>query len=291
MGPEIERFPGPFLLALLNPMEVKLRLLGIGDLTLTAMDLLQSTEDNICIFPCDGTIETYRPGNKTYSDFVVSYLQRLLPTKTITKSINNKAPVRDSDIQRFNHNLQKAATVEAFKQVFKSCELPELSECIVLNTKVRQYPVAIFNKHSVRFWDLLNASGRKVVLLGERRVEYGVEYKGHGRENIYSIYPEAIKHLKPANVIDLTVPVLGVETPSVESIFRDMNIISNCYRVINIGGGGFFCTSMVTGKLLSIHNSLVCEGLSGQVGDQLFGDWQEFLKQLESFTLSPESLV
>lgn len=260
-------------------MEVRLKLVGIGDLTLTALKLFQCESQTISVYPCNATLGTYRPGNTTYSDFVIEYLQRLLPSKTILKSSNHKAPVGDSDIKSFDLVLQDKAIIQQFEKVFKTSEMSEYTDCFVLNTKVRQYPYGVFNKHSPRFWDVLNNSGRKIVLLGERIVEYGIEYETHGKDMIYSLYPEATKHLK-GEVVDLTVGSLGIKTPDVDSIFRDMNIISNCYRVINVGGGGFFCTSMLTGKLLAVHSSEVTDLLPGQVGKQLFESWNEFLKRL-----------
>jgi len=58
------------------------------------------------------------------------------------------------------------------------------------------------------------------VLLGEREVEYGIEYSNM-RNSVYSIYDD-LKNLNTDKVLDITISKLGIAIPNVERLIHEI---------------------------------------------------------------------
>lgn len=116
---------------------------------------------------------------------------------------------------------------------------------IVITTKVRQLNKSHYNKVKDIFYKKINklSSKYKIVILGEREVEENNEYKIHGDKKIYSIYKDIIGNVKN-NVLDLTIPKLGITVPVIENIKKDCAVMRDAEYVFTFGCGGNFILSL-----------------------------------------------
>lgn len=81
-----------------------------------------------------------------------------------------------------------------------------------------------------------------IVLLGEKELGSNLEVKIHEMKTCY----EELLLLKENNtVIDLTEDSTLTNSPNIDLFIRDVNILKNCVKAVNIGYGGNFCMSLV----------------------------------------------
>lgn len=59
-----------------------------------------------------------------------------------------------------------------------------------------------------------------------------------------------------------------------------MELIYNSKKIIMLGRGGFFCLSLPSQKLLSLHNQNYVFNLPNLINNQIFLDHSLFLKKL-----------
>jgi hypothetical protein len=125
-------------------------------------------------------------------------------------------------------------------------------EYIVITTKIRYIDRPSLDKIIPDFWRALNklSSKYKIVIMGEREVEMCPDYLGHGINQIYGIYDEMIQNINPDSVIDLSIPALGITSPTLSQIQQDCLIMSEAKFVITLGIGGNFCMAMAVANLI-----------------------------------------
>jgi hypothetical protein len=92
-----------------------------------------------------------------------------------------------------------------------------------------------------------------VVLLGERTIGYNAEYKLHGSELIYPIYTDVLSATQDGKLLDLTVPELGLTSPSLIRFRNECFIQQKALRVITIGSGGNVSIAMSVGKIIGFY--------------------------------------
>jgi len=141
-------------------------------------------------------------------------------------------------------------------QILCEGELPKnlrSGKYIVINTKVRAFNKNAYRAISPRLIQILRSVSKyKIVLLGEREIEFTGEYRHIGHKNIYCIYNDLIAHLSPNKIVDLTIPKLGISPPNMKKFKSDCNIMRHAHKVIQIGGGGSFCVSSTLSNLICI---------------------------------------
>ena len=99
---------------------------------------------------------------------------------------------------------------------------------------------------------------------------------------VYSLYDEYIKNISSDKIIDLTNYDYSPNSISLKSIINDLTLISNSKKIIIIGCGGFFCTSLFTEKLLSINDDLILSQFSVESNKQVFKNVNQFLEVLQN---------
>ena len=114
------------------------------------------------------------------------------------------------------------------------------------------------------------------ILLGEKEIKYTGEYAIHGKNLIYSIYDHCVKNIKPEKIIDLTTNSYDFSGASLSNILKDCNIISNSTETYVFGGGGFFCLSLFTNKLVSLTNDEYKNIFYSDNNPRIFSDINEF---------------
>lgn len=119
----------------------------------------------------------------------------------------------------------------------------EVGEYVVVTTKLRYLSEETFKKISNIFFDNLNKISLKykIVILGEKIVESCEEYN---LWKIFGIYNELIQNLSSKNIIDLTIPALGVTSPILSQVQQDCLIMNEAKAVISLGVGGNFCMAL-----------------------------------------------
>jgi hypothetical protein len=231
----------------------KLNNLGIGDITILAADLFVSGENEFEIEISQDILKYYRKNcHVEYEEFCKNYILSILSHKNIIFKSDLGLP--DYNLQNYNlfsHALNDNVC-DYFTNKFKK-NLKFIDECyIVINSKVRLFSKNEFEKDKYYFFDEINKLGKRVVILGEREIEYNLEYEIHGSNQVYSIYKDALELIDSSLIHDMTIPKLGLTTPNLENLFNDMSIAYNACSIINIGVGGFFCTSIFSKKLRAL---------------------------------------
>lgn len=162
---------------------------------------------------------------------------------------------------------------------------------IVITTKVRIMRQEIFFPLSIDLWKTLRKLSEKykIVIMGEKVVEYGKEYLERENVNngIYSIYEQIISNLPQDRIIDLTVPALGITTPSLEKIQQDCLIMNQAKFVIVIGVGGNFCLSSAVANTIGFREDKephLDKVLAHNYSDLFMTrEWLQFMKKINCY--------
>lgn len=118
---------------------------------------------------------------------------------------------------------------------------------IVILTKVRVLSKNVLFPLLPSFWQTIRDLSRKykIVILGEKVTELSKEYVNN-QNTIYSIYEQIISNVPRERLLDLTVPALGVTSPTLDKIQQDCLIMKEAEAVVTFGIGGNFWMSMAS---------------------------------------------
>jgi hypothetical protein len=210
---------------------------GIGDVIIFLSWLYQTIGSKIPVYIDfnKDNINTWKESPDEYYNFLIDFAQYILPSDNFIIQrglIGNKVSVEEI-----------FAYYPAYFIDFKFMDLrhkvtaPMDLNKITINTKVRGLNRNGYNVVKKKFFDILNESEKEFVILGEREIEYGKEYKLHGENAIYSIYNDIIENLPKDKITDLTIPKLGITLPNLDTIKNDINIISK-HKSICFGSSG-----------------------------------------------------
>jgi hypothetical protein len=268
--------------------EYNLKHIGLGDLTFFCGEMiLKLQKDDVLKVKIDEvTLNLYRNNSKEYKEFCIQYIKYVLSDYNVMEydSKNNSTLLgweikSDSVIEMLNNDKVK----NIVKDRFSSGKLKyDSTNCVILFTKVRDYHVSSYELISKEFWDKLNSIDTKYILLGERKIKYEGEYSIHGKELIYSLYDDYIQNIDSDKLIDLTENDFNAENINLENIINDLTLVSKSKKIVMIGGGGFFCTSLFTDKLISLYRDDLSNSFVNEVDKQIFVDFNKFLTQLEN---------
>lgn len=133
----------------------------------------------------------------------------------------------------------------------------DIKNYIVITTKIRQFSKVAFEDLKDRLSPALQALNNKykIVILGEREVEKTKEYEAEcNREQVFGIYNYLISILNADQVIDLTVPVLGIAVSTIQKFQQDCLIMKEANAVITFGiGGNFWMAAGVAKKAIAFR--------------------------------------
>lgn len=261
-------------------MKIKLSRIGIGDLVLLSSELLFQNNTEVCFSVSKDTLKAYKPKDiQGYSFFVQDLMKKLFRGHNISFSEDQTFPAMDTNWKIVQKAIRDKRISDHFKSVF-SGETPAYDYyCII--TKVRSFPKSDFLLMKSDFFKKINNKNIKLIVLGEREIEYGPEYQIYGSSMIYSIYSDIVSLVKKDLIVDMTVPRLGETTPDVDKLIKDMAIIKNSIKTFTFGHGGFFCTTLFTHKLATlIDKELIKVEFPSEINKQIFITKESFLNAI-----------
>jgi hypothetical protein len=127
------------------------------------------------------------------------------------------------------------------------------SNRIVLLTKVRAFSKNVLSTYEQSIRDALQelSKSNEIVIVGERDIEFNAEYKIHGTDMIYSLYSYFKKIIPGA--VDMTLPALGITSPTRELFIKDCALMNSAKRVICFGSGGNVSIAMSTSRIINLY--------------------------------------
>lgn len=229
--------------------------LGVGSLIYMklALDSKKDKYNAIYISPRKEIIDVYHGGDEHWSQFTDSLIKLLFSTPPYI--ITNDQTYESVDVpDLFNKGFE-----------FKLKKLPQLSnkltpdnlrntEYVVISTKVRWFYKDFYKELMNKgFYKILNELSKKykLVILGEREVEYNKEYENF-KDHVYSIYPDIINNVDKSNIIDMSMKGYGISKPSLIRFKSDCSVLLNARYSITLGIGGNFCMSTVLTNTISL---------------------------------------
>jgi hypothetical protein len=131
----------------------------------------------------------------------------------------------------------------------------EPKDHIIIMTKARRFDEDLFHGVSRPIWEALREKSKshRFIVMGEREIEPCYEKRVHGKI-ILSLYDAIVKNLPKENLIDLTVPALGITSSNFEKFRSDCNLINTAKTCVTFGEGGGFCMAMCFGSCLCYSN-------------------------------------
>lgn len=157
---------------------------------------------------------------------------------------------------------------------------------IVITTKIRVLSKKNFLTKSPDLWRALRKLSEKykIVILGEQEVEISKEYQNHKNE-IWSIYEQIVANLPADRVVDLTVPALGITSPTLRKVQQDCLIMKQAKFTITFGIGGNLWLAVASGNCIGYRTDgdYVTDLLVNPEypGVFLTRDWKQFISKLE----------
>ena len=269
-----------------NYMNTKylIKCIGIGDLIFFCSAILAEHKENepVEYFLSKDTLRLYRKNSGEYEIFCHEYIKYFLSNYDIKilNNINETNRIWDTDFLRDGKILNNSSVIDTIKNKLIIKNKVYQDNYIVIFTKVRDLNLDVFSQVSTNFFRSVNTFEGKVVLLGERQVEYSGEYALHSKKNIYSIYQNCKENIAQNKIIDLTIENFDFNTFSLSKILEDCGIIMNSNKTYVFGGGGFFCLSLFTDKLVSLTNGIYRNAFYTKRNKNLFSSVDEFQKHL-----------
>ncbi len=240
---------------------------GLGDLTFFCAEMFfkLSEGDVLYVKINHDNLRIYKNGNKDYESFCVQYIKYILSDFKVLHSEFDNNKFRIWNVNNISY-VAKALSTKRVKNIFKhkfssGIIISENTSYTILFTKVRNFPIDHFALFKEDFYAALNTMKSKIILLGERNVQYGNEYNIHGESKIYSLYHDFKKNISQDKIIDLSKDMFSDSGFDITSIINDLTLISSSKQIIMIGTGGFWCTSLFTDKLISLTDTSIKEAL------------------------------
>ncbi len=224
---------------------------GIGDLihARQLLDTFRATGNRVNV-----VLGVWKGGNGWASgrlEFLIWLSNKLFASQgyDVTFSANK---LGNSPLNLLDNPLMRPQ-IPDFRNEFE-CRKQKKAEYSVILTKVRGLEKTKLSNDLPEINRLiLNlASKMPLILVGEREIEYNNEYQIHGDRMIYSLY-ENFKNLLP-DAIDLTIPALGITSPTETQFLRDCKIMSSAKRVICFGSGGNVSIAMSVSDVINYYD-------------------------------------
>ena len=129
---------------------------------------------------------------------------------------------------------------------------------LVVMTKSVWFDIDKFTRDSGPIWEALRnkSSQCKLVIMGEREVEPCHEKRLHTTDYI-SMYQLIMENIPHENVIDITVPALGITSTEFSKFQSDCWIAGQARACVTFGYGGAFCMATSFGKSISYLNKSI----------------------------------
>lgn len=123
---------------------------------------------------------------------------------------------------------------------------------LVINVKVREYEQNLNNENIEYLIKYLNNYDGKIILMGDRTVDYNKNTEYNSYKNlVYSIYYQIINRLNKNKIIDFTEEYLMHE-PNIDKFLYEYNVVKHADEVIQIGFSGSYLLSMSLNKNVKV---------------------------------------
>jgi hypothetical protein len=128
----------------------------------------------------------------------------------------------------------------------------------------------------------------KIVIMGERIIDNTLQKDRGTIHEIFSIYEQIIANIPSECVIDLTVPALGVTSPTLSQMQRDCLIMKESKLVITFGIGGNVWMSAAVANTIGFRtadNNTITDIVINPQFKNIFitQDWQQFIQKLKEY--------
>lgn len=163
-----------------------------------------------------------------------------------------------------------------------------IGEYVVLTTKIRNFNIRAYHRVSSQYYDIIRqlASKYKIVILGEKVVERSYEYQQLGEDDVYCIYNDIVNNIPHDRLVDLTIPALGITSPTLSQVQQDCLIMNQAKLIVSLGIGGNFCMAVSVGNTVGY---IVEEGSCNILFDHFYPrckitkDWNRFIELIQEY--------
>jgi hypothetical protein len=263
----------------------ELKNIGIGDLTFFCGEMLLrlNKEDILEIQISQNSLNLYRDGSESYKKFCIEYVKFILSDFVVLECETKIERTWEVNRDYIDKMLIDDRVKDIFKEKFSNGSInDEYKNHVVLFTKSRNFHLSNFQQHSEFFFNTLNSIDSKIILIGEKNINYTGEYSIIGGEMVYSLYDEYIRNINKDKIIDLTKDDYSSEEINLGNIVNDLTLILNSKKIIMMGGGGFFCMSLFTDKLLSLVNEEIFSQFQTEQNKQIFINFDDYIREIQN---------
>ena len=225
---------------------------GIGDILhiKSQLDNIKHIFSKIQISIYQPGIDHFRNGSLQYKEFIISFIKLIFNDSNYEILEFDNQPLRNCSELLITNGIQP---IRPFLKD-KLCQslTNNYGEYITISTKIRQLDKQHYSEIKEKYFTILsNLSFKyKIMILGEKEIEYNSEYSHFGKDNIYSIYEDFIKYLPQDKIIDKSISKLGITAPNLENLLNDCSLMGNASYNICLGIGGNFCLAVAIGNTI-----------------------------------------
>lgn len=268
---------------------------GLGDniITRLLLDRIKHNYDEIRISHNKKVMENYRDNDPKYWEFLDEIGSLIFSEKPYIfdkQDYKSYAPV-----DYYNLISDPNTSKDSKPNLDYLCQGQSLNinkEYIVITTKVRVLPNNVLFPLMDQFYSTIKPLCTKyqIVILGEREVEISKEYAMFP-QSIYGLYDNIVNNLSKDIILDLTIPSLGITTPSIKQIRQDLLIMKEAKFVVVFGIGGNFCMSSAVANTINFRRddefplTQLVNKINGSHYSNVFTtqNWQQFLLEIEKY--------
>jgi len=244
---------------------------GIGDIiyTKTILDQLSPRYDEIHVCTRNEAYECRKPaqdiisewdryisteGIENYKHFVRKLFEWIFDESYYRISFNSEYPHKDIKKLCNEHDIRPVKP--NLKRYLWDLAPRIQDDYVVIQTKSRLFNHADLYITGNRIWESISrlSNRYKIVVMGERAIEPNHEYITYLPNMTCSMYDEIVDHIPKENIIDLTVPALGITSPDFDKFRYDCHVINKAKACLSFGFGGGFCIALAFGKTLCYKN-------------------------------------
>lgn len=257
-------------------MKLRVANWGFGDIIMISNILINKFPNMIYEISIDSGISTYLKDD-LHKENIINLFNLLLGKNNIIWHDDNQFNtfhIYYEELVKFLENKEHKKT----DNLFHMGNMKINEKYIVISTKVRDFSPIKYEKIKLKFFEKLNNTNYKILLLGESSIDYSKgEYKVIGPERVFSIYDDIYKYIDNSKLIDLTFK--GGITTNFSELMRDMNLIYNAKKVIMLGWGGLFCGGILLDNFISLFS---WDNTWTSLEDKVFLDENKFYNAIES---------
>jgi hypothetical protein len=267
--------------------------IGLGDLIFlkAQLDGAKDRFDEIRISYDNHILQMYRNNNPGYIKFLNDIGELFFKEHPYKLNIGQYPKQWPSDLCK-RHNIPMILP-KLQHLLCKGILLNIDREYIVITTKIRYISKSYYTSsiNQMQFWHIMRqlSDRYKIVIMGEKVVEMNKEYTENGHNVVYSIYNDIMREIPNDRILDLTIPALGVTSPTLNQIQQDCLIMSEAKFVISFGIGGNLQLSVAVANTVNFRCGAYADtdmlyGESKTYDDSITTkDFNQFLSKLKSY--------